>query len=726
MTPTDLTSTLNQADSNPWRAILQLGLGLGCMVLGGLAAIGLFGPSLMGSSLTSSHFSTLKNRIHGVLDYDQSFLSWMDDCHIKGLRLVDTDENEVFKGSLQVPRLLDWWSLGLIPNRAHASLDELNLTMDADGNCNLLDNLAARAGVSKVSPFLDSTLLTETVSYDAVIDRFIFEDQRSTAGPVTWDDSGFDIGWRPDGPGHLDLYLGGDQLEVNLDWQGIGESFVLASLRGKVTYEGPAKALEALLGFPGGIIGSLPDHLRISLSFAGKQDALGDEVSVEILIWDAMIRGIFDGKSFKMTPSAEAPNLGMRRFAGLNSLLEGLTAGMPETMRSKLRLGMEEGESWKWMLEKLETGITPIDWTLPFLEGVLASSRLELGYKMASGLTLAPQDNVGQSLDLGQSTLDWSYDPEVGRGRGLLKASMALGSNMNNVASLMLGANKNLRKNFELKWTGPSPMPSVATQLQATSLTHAATGFFSSHLPSWGSSLAGVLGNSCSVDIRRLDPNSAEGKHGGLKPSWEITVAGVDTDLGDDLVVYVGDGALWMDADKTKNLQLQPGLHGGIYDAFFSRFLPWFDSFKVGSDDFVGGELLVEVSNLIFRGKGVQWRLDEGIVELPQLDDVDYRIKRGWKIVWGEDETQALESIAYEVQPGRVHFEDLLFPIGTLTGSIDFDNDRVDMNLDELNPIWDLLPLPDEYKTFAKGLKVTGQISNPEYSMPYSGSSQDS
>ncbi|MCA9001558.1 MAG: hypothetical protein KDB61_06520, partial [Planctomycetes bacterium] len=65
MSTTDPTPLLLQDESNPWRAIRQLGLGLACLVLGGLAAVWLFGPSIMGASLASSHFRTLNNRIQG-------------------------------------------------------------------------------------------------------------------------------------------------------------------------------------------------------------------------------------------------------------------------------------------------------------------------------------------------------------------------------------------------------------------------------------------------------------------------------------------------------------------------------------------------------------------------------------------------------------------------------------------------------------------------------------
>ncbi|MFT4648959.1 MAG: hypothetical protein ACI9X4_002193 [Glaciecola sp.] len=711
MPPFHLPSTLSQADISPWRAILQLGMGLVFMIVGGVAAVGFYGPSIMGSALASSHFSSLNGRIRGVLEHEQSNLPWVGESHIKGLTLTG-GKQEILSGSLHVPGLLDWWSEGLIPGKAHVDLDLLNLTVDPSGHFNLLENLVAKAGVSKSSPFFDRDLLNAEVRYWGNIEELVFVDQRSAAEPQVWQDSTFDVSWSPDGMGTLKLTLGGDQLEINLNWEGMGATFSLASLRGEVKFDGDSSALEALLGFPGGITNSMADNSTVRLKFAGEQGAQGGTVPLTIVIADASIKGVFDGSSFKMIPGAMPASLGMRRYAGLNALLNGLTEGLPAVLKDKVGFAIgSEDASWTWMLKGLETGVTPVDASLPFLEGLLASSRLDLSYRMTRGLTLSPKKNTGESLDLGSSTLDWSYDPVAAKGTGKLTASTPLEPN---VANLVLGVNNKLRKGFELDWSGTSPMPSVDAQLESANLSHTLTSFYSSYLPSWGGSLPGVLGASCSLEMRRLDPNSPADKHGGLVPSWMAKVSGAKSALGDDFTFYVGDGVLWMDPGQTKSLALQPGRHAGIYDVFFSRFLPWFELLKVNGMGFEGGELLVEVSNLVFRGENLSWQLDEGFVELPQMDDVDYQIKRGWVDVWGDDEGQALEPIAFEVAAGKVTYEDLLFPVGTFQGQINLENGVVDLHLTAVNPLFALLP--GDFKDFAKGVKVTGSVRDPECS----------
>ncbi len=126
MTLSDPMPAYAQADHSPLRALLQMGLGLVCLILGGVIAVGVYGPSMLGSTLVSSRFSTLNNRIKGVLVHEQSELSWTEHGHIKGLRLVGADDENVLEGSLYVPPLLDWWNGGMLPEQAHVSLDLLS------------------------------------------------------------------------------------------------------------------------------------------------------------------------------------------------------------------------------------------------------------------------------------------------------------------------------------------------------------------------------------------------------------------------------------------------------------------------------------------------------------------------------------------------------------------------------------------------------------------------
>ncbi|MDP6385037.1 MAG: hypothetical protein QGI93_02470 [Planctomycetota bacterium] len=171
-----------------------------------------------------------------------------------------------------------------------------------------------------------------------------------------------------------------------------------------------------------------------------------------------------------------------------------------------------------------------------------------------------------------------------------------------------------------------------------------------------------------------------------------------------------------MDPDETRSLWLQPGQHGGIYEQFFRSFLPWFDELRVNGGNRANKGLLVDVSNLAFRGDKQVWSLEEGYVEFNQLDDVEYTIASGWKDIWGGDNRHALQSISFEIDQGKATYEELLFPVGLLEGEIDFANGRVDLSLGEVNPLLSLLP--DELQNFARGVKVTGPIRNPAPTKP--------
>ncbi len=714
MTLSDSMPAYAQADHSPLRALLQMGLGLVCLILGGVVAVGMYGPSMLGSTLASSRFSTLNNRIKGVLVHEQSVLSWTEHGHIKGLRLVGSDDEDVLRGSLYVPPLLDWWNGGLLPEQAHVSLDLLRLTMDPMGNFNLLQNLIAKAGVAEESPFFNEDLLNGTVNYYGDIEKLVFEDQRSTAGPVSWSDVTFEVSWSPGGLGHLELHLGGDQLEVELNWEGMGETFSIASLKGDVKYNGSSKDLETLLGFPGGITGAMSDMVRVALNFRGGEGSDQDFIPTDIRIGDTVFPGQFDGSSFKMNAGSDDPSLGPRGFKVLDNLLAELSGALPDSLRDKVGLAIEHHNSWTWILKGLETGITRIDPSLPMLEGLLASSRLVLAYEMNRGLSLSPTKGVGDVLDLGESSLNWTYDPESGRGSGKLEAFSPLDPNL---ANLMLGISKKEHKGFELHWSGSSPWPSKDVQLGSAKLSHTLTEFYLSYLPAWGASLPGVLGASCSMNLRRLSAEEADDtKHGGRVPGWELGVSGAKHRVGEDFVGYVSEGSLWMDPDQTRSLLLQPERHGGIYEQFFGHFLPWFDTLKVNGGSKTGGGLLVDVSNLAFRGENLIWGLEEGLIELAQLDEVDYTIESGWNDIWGADNSQTLEPISFEVDRGKATYEELQFPVGMLEGVIDFTADRVDLSLMEVNPFLGLLP--EELQNFARGVRVLGPIRDPGPTKP--------
>ncbi len=717
MTLSDPMPVYAQADHSPLRALLQMGLGLVCLVLGGVLAIGMYGPSMLGSTLASSRFSNLNNRIQGVIVHEQSDLSWTEDGHIKGLVLRGADNTEVLKGSLYVPRLLDWWSGGIIPQRAHVSLDVLSLAIDPSGSFNLLENLAAKAGVAEASPFFNGDLLNSTVNYYGDIGRLEFEDQRSSTEKVTWSNVTFGVKWNPSGSGHFELRMGDGSLAVELDWEGMGETFSINSLKGDVKYDGESKDLEALLGFPGGITGAMTDMLRVELNFHGGEEANQGFVPTAIRIGDTVFSGQFDGSSFKMTAGPKDPRLLQQNFKVLEDLLAELSGGFPDSVRNKVGLTIEHHNSWTWILKGLETGITPIDPTLPILEGLMATSRLAVAYEMNRGLSLSPSQGVGETLDLGESTLNWTYDPVRGLGLGKLEAASPLAPDL---ANLVLGVKKEADRGFAMNWSGPSPWPSKGVRFESAKLSHTLTAFFLSYLPTWGTSLPGVLGNSCSVDLRRLtDDEAKEGKHGGRVPGWELGVIGAKHALGEDFIGYVGEGSLWMDPDQTRSLMLQPGRHGGIYEQFFSGFLPWFDVFKVNGGSQGGGGMLVEVGNLAFTGKNLVWGLEEGYVEFTQLDEVEYTIKKGWRDIWGGDNNQALEPISYDVDMGKVTYEDLQFPVGLFNGIIDFADGRVDLTLEEVSPL--LALLPDELQNFALGVVVTGPVDNPEPREPLQG-----
>ncbi|MDF1836662.1 MAG: hypothetical protein P1V35_02235 [Planctomycetota bacterium] len=718
MSPSDLTSSLGQAETHPLRALLQLGLILVCLLAGGATAVALYGPSMMGPSLASSHFSTLNNRITGVLAHDESDLSWTGNGHIQELRLVGADDTEVLRGSLYVPRLLDWWSGGLIPEKANVALDILTLKIDEQGRFNLLENLVAKAGVDEISPFFDPELLRSEVNYYGIIEKLLFEDARSDAPGIEWLGGNFGIRWSPDGHGTLTFELPNDAFRVKLDWEGMGETFDLASLRGVVEFDGDSSELESILGFPGGITGFMTTHSRVRLEFGGTENGKGGVVPIEVLIGNTAILGDFDGQSFRMIAGAEPPALSMVSFAGLGLLMEGVSSGMPETIKDKLKLQVQEHGTWKWMLKGLTTGVVPLDPTLPLLEGLLASSRLSLGFELSSGLALAPRHVTGEALDVGKATLDWDYDPET-LGRGKLAASSALDPNR---ANLVLGVNKSARKSFELNWTGPSPMPSVGSRMETVNLSHALTRFYTRYLPAWGISLSDVLGISCSLDIARVDSTASMARHGGIVPSWEVKVIGAKAE--EPITFFVGEGAVWLDPDETRTLPLQPDQHAGIYETFFSRFLPWFEVLKVNGTRSQAGQLALDVSNLIFRGEKKVWKLEEGFVELSQLDDVEYQIKSGWEDVWVTDEDQALEPFDFTVEPGKVSFEELPFPVGLLAGEIDLDNDSVMLKLVEMNPLFEFLP--GEFQNFAKGVTVIGPVRDPACNLPMGNSGEDS
>ncbi|MCA9002835.1 MAG: hypothetical protein KDB61_13005, partial [Planctomycetes bacterium] len=432
----------------------------------------------------------------------------------------------------------DWWSEGLIPDRVQAELESLNVTVDGQGHCNLFENLLGRPGGSQISPFFDGALLGRPVHYEGKIERLTFEDLRASAGAVTLEGITFDVHWNPEGECSAVVEGGLGTFLMDIAWRGMGDRFELGSLKGRITFEGPTAELERWLGFPGGLTGSMQDQVGVSLKFLGNGQAGASQVPAELRISTTLIQGTFDGHSFKMAPREEPANWIMPDFAGIDHVLAGLSAGLPEELGRQVRLAMEPNVSWTWILQELETAVTPIDRTLPLFEGLLASSRMEWKCAMNPGLNLAPVEFGGDTLELGKSTLNWRYDPEVGGGRGSLIADMPLVPENGNLA--LLGMSRALRKAFQFEWTTPGPMPGSNARMESASLSHTLTRYFASYLPAWGESLPQVLGDSCEVQIRRLDPGNRAAKHGGLIPTWQVGIRGTESQEQADWTLYIG------------------------------------------------------------------------------------------------------------------------------------------------------------------------------------------
>jgi len=529
---------------------------------------------------------------------------------------------------------------------------------------------------------------------------------------------------------------------------GAGSTFELQSLTGEVDWKAPTQAVGKLLGVPEGLAWLLGPNLDLHLTLGG-EGATTENIPFHLVASGKLdhygsLHGTFDGSHWELQPTdveglqnprevgGASPRDGffqrMGSHEGLRSWLRSLSLALPQPPEP---IGVfteaNDQSNWDLYIGSFRSGVGTPRRDLPLLEGWLAACAFEVQVVSMAQVSLKAAAADGgvlagaQGLNLDQATLDWSYSPIEGVGRGELStaASADRVNNINTVLtslSMTTGDTSALIPTLELKWFGRSPFPIVQPEIQSVVLSNTLTSFFQGYMPSWAVTATHMLGKACTL---RLEAGLYPGPDGVETNAWKLGLEGTRP-LGVPLIpLYLDRERLWSEPSVPGMLELDPITPGGAYERFFARFLPWLAKIRIPSGTRDGW--LVEFRDLLVEPGNSGWNITGGSFVFSELTDDVYTLNRDWSEAWGAD-ANTVHEIALRVDRGRVYFDELEFPVGTLAGSIDLDADMVSLKLEELNPVLKSLPsfLGGEAVSMAPGNMLQGSIARPSWLKPVS------
>ncbi len=726
---------------NLWRLLQWAGMALVAMALGAGLGVWTFGPRMIGPALGDARIQAVNSRIRGVFEHTRCDLHWASPGTVEGLRLHDEQGQRLVHGNLVVPALSSsQWREGDLPSEAQLDLEELVLRFDRQGLCSLLDRLAPRSGTEQGSPFLDAGYLARAVHYHGTVGRLRLTDDRAGGHPLQLSNVQFDVQWEPSGASSLRLRCalpggenGGDgEFRVDLQWKGMGAGFDLLSLQGTASLIGGTASLGPTLGLPRGLAAIFGSRLHLSLDLQSADDPnQGLRVTCKAngeRLYVGRVDGFFDGEhwTFHKAITREREGAGeieadldslsvMHSQAGYGMVLESLSKlFFPAQVPARIRNAPTASPTWSMDLIEFVSGVAPWPRHLPFLEGWLATCRMEwelraTGQHELAALADGPR---AEAEPLETSTIRWRYDGEQGLGSGVFHAvpTDAQKREKRAVAIAVSGASTIGPLDFEelkLGWQTDGPYPVARMRPTEAQFKHLPSDLLTQLMGDLGWSLAQTFGSTFEVSVVR---ESVPGRDGSSLDGWRITLGGNTMQPENPIYLYSDGQAIWSEPGLPSEVQVYPGRSGGVFETWIQPCLPWFDS--LGGP---GDRVRVRFEDLVAEPGDQGWRITAGRFELADLE-FDYSIAPEWKDFWGDTSSDLLFSAEFAVRGDRIDYAELHLPLGRFDGWVHLGQREAKLTLQELNEVSSsFLGLGTSLK---RGSTLQGPFANLGWTVP--------